>query len=147
VVNPGPEVRSCGNAILLNHHDNHHHNGKVFITIIIPLLCYIVKYFLYIPPILVAWRRTASQTGALIRHWHSYFHYLPPRDGIVVALCIKRLPRNKRWMDMDRFTQNKTDYVHLAKGYDTEKLRKLDTLNNFILKINYFMIEVTYGLF
>jgi hypothetical protein len=28
------------------------------------LLCYTVEYFSYIPPILVVWRRTTSQTGA-----------------------------------------------------------------------------------
>jgi hypothetical protein len=30
-----------------------------------PLLCYTVKQFLYIRPVLAVWRRTASRTGAL----------------------------------------------------------------------------------
>jgi hypothetical protein len=29
-----------------------------------PILCYILKYLFYIPPILVDWRRTTSQTRA-----------------------------------------------------------------------------------
>jgi hypothetical protein len=29
-----------------------------------PLLCYTVEHFFYIPPVLVVWRRTTSQTGA-----------------------------------------------------------------------------------
>jgi hypothetical protein len=29
-----------------------------------PLLCFVVKHLFYIPPVLVVWRRTTSQTGA-----------------------------------------------------------------------------------
>jgi hypothetical protein len=45
-----------------------HHNANVFRNNnnnnSIPLLCYIVKHFFYIPPILVVWRLTTSQSGA-----------------------------------------------------------------------------------
>jgi hypothetical protein len=40
-----------------------HHNAKVFVVIIMPQLRYTVEHFSYIPPILVVWRRTTSQTG------------------------------------------------------------------------------------
>jgi hypothetical protein len=61
VVNPGLEVRSCGNAVLLTPLNNR-------ITVLrynnMLLLCYIVKHLFYIPAVLVIWRRTAGQIGA-----------------------------------------------------------------------------------
>jgi hypothetical protein len=35
-----------------------------------PLLCYTVKHLFYIPPILVVWRPTTSQTGAFATVYH-----------------------------------------------------------------------------
>jgi hypothetical protein len=37
-----------------------------------PLLCYKVKHFFYIPPVSVVWRRTASQTRAFATDTHTY---------------------------------------------------------------------------
>jgi hypothetical protein len=36
-----------------------------------PLLCYIVKYLFYIPPILVVWWRTTSHTVAFSIHFRA----------------------------------------------------------------------------
>jgi hypothetical protein len=61
VASRGLEIRSCVNAILLNPTTNrttmtrYFNNNK-------PLLCYTVKHFFYIPPVLVVWRRITSQT-------------------------------------------------------------------------------------
>jgi hypothetical protein len=67
MANPDLEVRSCGNAVFLNltnsrtamlRYFNNNNNNNI------PLLCNIIKHLFHIPPILVVWRRTTSQTGA-----------------------------------------------------------------------------------
>jgi hypothetical protein len=56
VANPGLEVRSCGNSVLLNPPSNRSTILRYFNNNDnknIPLLCYIVNHLFYIPPILV----------------------------------------------------------------------------------------------
>jgi hypothetical protein len=58
------DVKSYGNAILLPTSPNNRTamlRNFIIGTIIMLLLCYIVKHFFYIPPILMVWRRTTSQ--------------------------------------------------------------------------------------
>lgn len=58
---PDLEIRSCGNAVLLNLS-----NGLAAMVMYnsnMPLLCYIIHLF-YINPVLVAWWRIASQSRA-----------------------------------------------------------------------------------
>jgi hypothetical protein len=43
-----------------NNNNNNNNNNNFNM----PLLCYKVKHFLYIPPVLVVWGRNASQIGA-----------------------------------------------------------------------------------
>jgi hypothetical protein len=70
VANPGLQVKSCGNSILLTSpntgiimlryfdDEDTNYNNNMW------LLCYIVKHFSHILLILVEWRRTTSQAGA-----------------------------------------------------------------------------------
>jgi hypothetical protein len=61
-----------------------------------PLLCYIVKYFFYIPAILVVWRRTTRQTGAF-----ATYACRPVCKGIAllyeVSVLIPRQDLNTLW--------------------------------------------------
>jgi hypothetical protein len=62
VANPGLEVRSCGNATLLNPPEQSHRKANILFSLlcynIMPLLCYMVKHLFCIPSIVV-WRRTS----------------------------------------------------------------------------------------
>jgi hypothetical protein len=77
VANPGLEVRSCRNVVLLNrrnnritilryfnNNSNNNNNNNGSKSNIMPLLSYMAKHFFYTRPVLVVWRRTTSQTGA-----------------------------------------------------------------------------------
>jgi hypothetical protein len=60
----------------------------IIIITIKPLLCYIVKHLFYIPPVLLFWRHTASQAGALANGvYSSWLSWL----GIVFSgrICFK----------------------------------------------------------
>jgi hypothetical protein len=43
--------------LIFEKHNNNNKNNM-------PLLCYKAKHVFYIPPVVVVWRRSASQTGA-----------------------------------------------------------------------------------
>jgi hypothetical protein len=80
-MNPGLEARSCGNAVLLNPPNNvttmlrYFNNNNYYYFKNMPLLCYTAKYFYYIPPILVVWRCSISQTEAFATDTNLYIHY------------------------------------------------------------------------
>jgi hypothetical protein len=80
VVNSSLEVRSRGNAILLSPPTIAPQCKGIFIMISLYCCYYIVKHFFYIPPVLVVWRRTASQTGAFATGTYG------SRRGLVAAL-------------------------------------------------------------
>lgn len=63
VANLGPEVRSCGNATLLNPTPQKQRNSAK-VVVVVPLLCYIIEHFFHTPPVSVVWRCPASQTEA-----------------------------------------------------------------------------------
>jgi hypothetical protein len=84
VANRGPEVRSRGNAVLLNPppptiaHSANISTTAIMMMIIICCSCVIhSKTFLYISPVWVVWRRTTSQPIAFASGWREYV--LPKR--------------------------------------------------------------------
>lgn len=66
-MHPGLEGKSCRNAVLLIPPSSHTMRVGYFVDdgmLLLLLLCYTVKHFFYIFPVLVVWQRSTSQTRA-----------------------------------------------------------------------------------